>query len=107
MRVTPEPLQPEPRYVLLDPALLRRLMERTGTGHSISGRELARRVGVPHGTIDGLLNGGIRSQPSDVAHGICRVIGVDVPILFNPAGRAVPITADVVDDTEPQQAVSA
>lgn len=104
--MTPEPLQPEPRYVLLDAGLLRRLMERTGTGHSISGRELARRVGVPHGTIDGLLNGNIRSQPCDVAHLICRTIGVDVPILFNPAGRAVSVEADGVDDVQPQ-AISA
>jgi transcriptional regulator with XRE-family HTH domain len=107
MRVTPEPLQPEPRYVLLDPDLLRRLMERTGTGHSISGRELARRVGVPHGTIDNLLNGNIKSQPYDVAHLICRTIGVDVPILFNPAGRAVPIETDGVDDVTPHVAMSA
>lgn len=105
--MTPEPLTPEPRYVLLDPALLRRLMERTGAGHSISGRELARRVGVPHGTIDGLLNGNIRSQPSDAAHGICRTVGVDILILFTPAGRAVPVTTDGVGETEPQQAVSA
>lgn len=82
-------------------------MERTGTGHSISGRELARRVGVPHGTIDGLLNGNIRSQPSDVAHAISRIIGVDVPILWNPAGRAVPVQADDVDDISPRTAVSA
>lgn len=82
-------------------------MERTGAGHSISGRELARRVGVPHGTIDGLLNGNIRSQPADAAHGICRIVGVDILILFNPAGRAVPVTADGVGDIEPQHAVSA
>ncbi|MDX3759280.1 helix-turn-helix transcriptional regulator [Streptomyces sp. AK02-04a] len=88
--MTPEPAQPEPRYVLLDPDLLRRLMERTGTGHSISGRELARRVSVPHGTIDNLLNGNIKSQPSEIAHSICRTIGVDILILWAPAGRAVP-----------------
>lgn len=89
--MTPEPAQPEPRYVLLDPDLLRRLMERTGTGHSISGRELARRVGVPHGTIDNLLNGNIKTQPSEVAHGISRTIGVDRPILWAEVGRAVPV----------------
>lgn len=82
-------------------------MERTGAGHSISGRELARRVGVPHGTIDGLLNGNIRSQPSDAAHGICRTVGVDILILFTPAGRAVPITTDGVDDVTLREAVSA
>jgi transcriptional regulator with XRE-family HTH domain len=82
-------------------------MERTGTGHSISGRELARRVGVPHGTIDNLLNGNIKSQPYDVAHLICRTIGVDVPILFNPAGRAVPIEGEGADDVTPRTAVPA
>jgi hypothetical protein len=104
--VTLEPLQPEPRYVLLDPDLMRRLMERTGTGHSISGRELARRVGVPHGTIDNLLNGNIRTQPSDVAHGISRIIGVDALILWAPAGRAVPVEAGDVEDATPRTAVA-
>lgn len=105
--MTPEPLQPEPRYVLIKPALLRTLMERTGTGHSISGRELARRVGVPHGTIDGLLNGNIRTQPSDIAHSICRIVGVDVLIVWAPAGRAVPVEPDSVDNITPRAAVSA
>lgn len=106
MRVTPEPVQPEPRYVLLDPDLLRRLMERTGAGHSISGRELARRVGVPHGTIDNLLNGNIKSQPYDVAYGICRTVGVDILILWNPAGRAMPVDVGDTDSFTPH-AVSA
>lgn len=105
--MTPEPLQPEPRYVLLKPDLMRELMERTGTGHSISGRELARRVGVPHGTIDNLLNGNIKSQPSEVAHGICRIIGVDVLILWVPAGRAVPVGTDDVGVLTQRSAVPA
>lgn len=100
-----EPLQPEPRHVLLDPDLLRRLMERTGTGHSISGRELARRVGVPKSTIDALLNGAVKSQPDAVAYSICRVIGVDILILWAPAGRAVPV-ADVGGIT-PRSAIPA
>lgn len=105
--MTPEPAQPEPRYVLLDPDLLRRLMERTGTGHSISGRELARRVNVPHGTIDNLLNGNIKSQPSEVAHGICRTIGVDVLILWAPAGRSVPAGPDGVDTLTGRSVIAA
>ena len=100
-----EPLQPEPRHVLLDPDLLRRLMERTGTGHGISGRELARRVGVPKSTIDALLNGAVKSQPDAVAYSICRVIGVDVPILWEHAGRAVP--AEEVGDITPRSTVAA
>jgi len=86
---------------------MRRLMERTGTGHSISGRELARRVGVPHGTIDGLLNGNIKTQPSESAHGICRTIGVDVLILWAPAGRAVPAESEDVGSVTPRTAVPA
>lgn len=82
-------------------------MERTGTGHSISGRELARRVGVPHGTIDNLLNGNIRSQPYEVAHLISRIIGVDAPILWAAAGRAVPVEADDANDTPHRAAVPA
>lgn len=105
--MTPEPAQPEPRYVLLDPDLLRRLMKRTGTGHSISGRELARRVGVPNGTIDNLLNSVVKTQPSEVAHDICRTIGVDLLILWAPAGRAVPIATEDVGNITPRTAVPA
>ncbi|MFF9894909.1 helix-turn-helix domain-containing protein [Streptomyces longispororuber] len=79
-----------PRYRLLKPHLLRELMDRTGTGASISGRELAAMVGVPHGTIDALLNGHTKTQPAQVAKDICRVIGVDDLILWAPTGRAVP-----------------
>lgn len=103
--MTPEPHQTEPRLVLLDPDLLRRLMERTGTGHSISGRELARRVGVPHGTIDGLLNGTIKSQPYEIGTDICRIIGVDLLILWTPRGRAVPV--DNAGDTARRSAIPA
>lgn len=103
--MTSEQITPEPRYVLLKPHLLRELMERTGTGHSITGRELARRVGVPHGTIDHLLNGNIKSQPSEVAHGICRTIGVDLLVLWAPAGRAVPVQD--IGEVSPRSAVPA
>jgi len=80
----------EPRYRLVKPHLLRDLMDRTGTGASISGRQLAAKVGIPHGTVDALLSGDTKSQPSSVAHAIARVIGVDVLILWAPSGRAVP-----------------
>lgn len=84
----------EPRYRLVNRDLLRQLMERTGTGASVSGRELAAKVGVPHGTVDALLSGQTKTQPPSVAHAICRVIGVDLLILWAPTGRAVP-----ADDT--------
>lgn len=79
-----------PRYRLLKPHLLRELMERTGTGAAISGRELATAVDVPSSTIDALLNGVTKTQPAEVAERIVRVIGVDLLILWAPTGRAVP-----------------
>ncbi|MFI1723875.1 helix-turn-helix domain-containing protein [Streptomyces sp. NPDC020489] len=79
-----------PRYRLLRPHLMRELMERTGTGAPISGRELAAAVDVPSSTIDALLNGVTKTQPADVAERIVRVIGVDLLILWAPTGRAVP-----------------
>jgi hypothetical protein len=80
----------EPRYLLVKPGLLRELMERTGTGAPVSGRELAAQVGIPHGTVDALLNGATKTQPARVAHSIANTIGVDVLILWAPTGRAVP-----------------
>lgn len=75
---------PAPMYKLVDRDLLRRLMERTGTGASISIRALADVVGVPHGTIGNLLSGYQESVPSDVAHRIATVIGVALLILWAP-----------------------
>jgi transcriptional regulator with XRE-family HTH domain len=79
-----------PRYRLVNPDLLRLLMERTGTGAPISGRELAASVGVPSSTIDALLNGVTKTQPANIASKIAHVIGVDLLILWLPTGRAVP-----------------
>ena len=80
----------EPRYRLVKPHLLGELMERTGTGAPISGRQLAAQIGIPHGTVAALLSGSTNTQPSSVAHAIAKVIGVDVLILWAPTGRAVP-----------------
>lgn len=88
----------EPRYRLFNPDRLRMLMERTGTGSGISGRELAAKVGIPHGTVDALLSGQTKTQPCTVAHSIARVIGVDVLILWEPTGRAVPDDSSPVPD---------
>ncbi|MFF9043284.1 hypothetical protein [Streptomyces parvulus] len=79
----------EPRYALLKPNTLRDLMTRTGDGSEISGRALASAVGIPHGTIEGLLNGKTRTQPAHVARDICRVIGIDVGCLWAETGRKV------------------
>ncbi|MET9729747.1 helix-turn-helix transcriptional regulator [Streptomyces sp. NPDC006458] len=79
-----------PRHLLRKPDLLRELMECTGTGAPISGRELAAAVHVPPSTIDALVNGVTRTQPSHIAERIASVIGVDLLILWAPTGRAVP-----------------
>lgn len=78
----------EPRYELVRPELLRALMERTATGASISGRELAAAVGVPHGTINALLTGTTQSQPERIARGICAEIGIDLLCLWAPRRRS-------------------
>lgn len=80
----------ERRYVLVKPATMRLLMERTGAGYDVSVRQLAEEVGVPHGTVDGLLNGKTASQPMSVALRICQTLGVDELCLWAPSGRAVP-----------------
>ncbi|GGY29918.1 hypothetical protein GCM10010363_08020 [Streptomyces omiyaensis] len=77
-----------PLYKLLDRSLLARLMERTGTGASLSIRGLASEVGVAHGTIGNLLTGEQEFVVEPTAHAICGVIGVDLLILFAPEGRA-------------------
>lgn len=78
------------RFRLVSPDRLRMLMERTGTGSSISIRALAAAVDVPHSTIDHLLSGTVKTQPQAVAYGIAKTIGVDHPILWVPVGRSVP-----------------
>jgi transcriptional regulator with XRE-family HTH domain len=75
---------------LVKPHTMRDLMGRTGDGSEISGRQLAEAVGVPHGTIAGLLSGETKTQPAAVAREISRVIGVDVGCLWAETGRKVP-----------------
>lgn len=95
----------EPRYLLVKPGLMRELMERTGTGAPVSGRELAAQVGIPHGTVDALLNGATKTQPAHVAHSIASAIGVDVLVLWAPTGRSV--TAECPQANESRTVVSA
>lgn len=85
------PALPQPRYRLVSPARLRTAMERIGTGEEISGRELARRVGIPHGTIDGLLSGATRTQPAPVAQAIADTVGVALLVLWAPPSQAAPV----------------
>jgi DNA-binding Xre family transcriptional regulator len=67
-------------------------MQRTGTGQSVSHRELADAVGIPHQTIGQLLSGAQQSVPMVVAHGICDRLGVGVLVLFAPPAHAAHIT---------------
>jgi plasmid maintenance system antidote protein VapI len=94
----------EARMRLVKPHTMRDLMGRTGDGSEISGRKLAEAVGVPHGTIEGLLNGKTKTQPAAIAREISRVIGVDVGCLWAETGRKVP---DEQPDSPPaREAVS-
>lgn len=75
---------PPPMYELIDPELLRKLMERTGDGKPVSHRTLAKAAGCSHGTIGWLLDGTYPCVPFDVAHGMTRRLGVGVLVLFAP-----------------------
>jgi transcriptional regulator with XRE-family HTH domain len=77
-----------PLYQLVDRELLARLMKRTGTGASVSVRELATQAGVSRSTIGNLLSGSQEAVFNPAAHQIADAIGVDVLILFTPTGRA-------------------
>jgi lambda repressor-like predicted transcriptional regulator len=80
---------PEPAYKLVNPDLLRTLMERTGTGSAISLRQLAEKAGIARSSLHALIHGLQESVPASEAHGVARVIGVDLLILFAPVGRSV------------------
>ena len=80
-------------YKLIDPELLRTLMKRTGSGASVSVRELATLTSIPRSTIGALLTGVQQSVPEASAHAIAEAIGVDVLILFTPVGRSVTLAA--------------
>lgn len=77
-----------PLYQLVDRELLAKLMKRTGTGASMSVRELAAQAGVSRSTIGNLLSGEQAGVFEPTAHQIANAIGVDVLILFTPTGRA-------------------
>ncbi|NNJ04194.1 XRE family transcriptional regulator [Streptomyces sp. PKU-MA01144] len=79
---------PVPLYRLVSADLLRTLMRRTGTGASVSVRELAALAGIPHGTIGNLLTGEQEAVLASSAHSIAAAIGVDVLVLWIPEGRS-------------------
>lgn len=77
-----------PMYKLVSGNLLKTLMERTGTGERITGRKLAAKVGVPHGTIGALTSGAQQLLPEDKAKAVAKAIGVDFLVLWIPMERA-------------------
>lgn len=87
-----------PQHKLLNPGLLRTLMKRTGSGASVSVRELAALAGVPRSTIGALLTSVQQTVQEPAAHAIADALGVDLLILFAPVGRSVTLTA--VPETE-------
>ncbi|MGW0537850.1 helix-turn-helix domain-containing protein [Streptomyces sp. NPDC003032] len=77
-----------PMYRLVSGALLRTLMQRTGTGNRVTVRELAAAADVSVGTVGSLLTGEQQRLPEDKAKRIVSVIGVDLLVLFIPCERA-------------------
>ncbi|MCX5587613.1 XRE family transcriptional regulator [Streptomyces erythrochromogenes] len=81
----------EPVYQLVNRDLLKTLMSRTGSGQSVTIRELAQRAGCSSTVVGALVSGAKQCVVASTAHGIARVIGVDTLILFTPVGRSVPV----------------
>ncbi|MFF4576873.1 XRE family transcriptional regulator [Streptomyces sp. NPDC001373] len=77
-----------PLFQLVDRSLLATLMKRTGSGASVSVRELAAQAEVSRSTIGNLLSGSQEAVFAPTACQIAAAIGVDVLILFTPTGRA-------------------
>lgn len=85
---TPLPAQ-EPLFEI-DRDLLELLMKRTKTGAEISGRDLASKAGIAHGTISNLLTGTRKRIYASTHAAICDVIGVELLILGRPVDRLDP-----------------
>jgi transcriptional regulator with XRE-family HTH domain len=79
---------PPTMYAVASSDRLKVLMERTGTGESITSRELAAAAGVAHGTIGALMSGAQQTVPEDKAKAIVAALGVDLLVLFIPMERA-------------------
>jgi hypothetical protein len=79
---------PPTKYAVASSGRLKLLMERTGTGESITSRELAAAAGVAHGTVGALMSGAQQTVPEDKAKAIVAALGVDLLVLFIPMERA-------------------
>lgn len=76
-----------PRFQLHDPELLRRIMQRTGDGSSVSIRDLAEAAGVHSSHVGEILSGAQQTARLDVAVAIAERVGVDLLVLWVPYGR--------------------
>lgn len=83
-----EETPPPTRYAVASSDRLKLLMERTGTGESISSRELATAAGVAHGTIGALMSGAQRCVSEPKAKSIAAALGVDLLVLWIPMERS-------------------
>lgn len=81
----------EPLYRLLNRDLLKTIMRRTGSGQSVTIRELAAKAGCSRTTVGDLVSGAKECVVESSAHAMTRVLGVDTLVLFAPAGRSVPV----------------
>jgi hypothetical protein len=79
---------PPTMYAVHSGDRLKTLMERTGTGESISSRGLATAAGVAHGTVGALMAGTKRTVPEPSAKAIASALGVDLLVLFVPMERS-------------------
>lgn len=81
-------------YVLVSPDLLAQLMERTGDGRPVSVRELAQAAGCHPSKIGHLRTGERKTADADEAPAIAKRLGVDLLVLWKPAGRTVEAPAE-------------
>ncbi|MEU8717522.1 helix-turn-helix transcriptional regulator [Streptomyces sp. NPDC048663] len=90
---------PPTMYAVESTDRLKLLMERTGTGKSVTSRELAALAGVAHGTIGALMSGTQRAVPEPKAKAIAAALGVDLLVLWIPQERSgrtfIPVQAAV------------
>ena len=83
-----------PMCRIYDPALLARLMKRTGTGARMTTRDLAKVAELPHGTVGALVTGTQRFIAREKAQRIATAIGVDLMVIFVPCERAGRVFVD-------------
>jgi transcriptional regulator with XRE-family HTH domain len=94
-------------YRLANIELFRQLMRRTGTGSSVTFRELARDAGVHRNTVNNLLNGDQETVPEAAARALAQRLGVDLLVVFEPVCRSTTSVAEYAVLTRTSGEVSA